>query len=305
MTGRLLVVKAGFAKVQDAGRTGYAHYGVPRAGAADQFAYRAALALTGHTRLAPVIEVTALDFVCRASIDLTVAVTGAPAEPTVDGRPVPMWRPLTLPAGCELAIRNIRSGLHTYVACGGWLHVPRPLGSAAWDGIMGWGTRLTAGTELEVERTPRAAPRVSLNAADIPRYGSPWAIRVCSGPDASQLGAVWNQFIRTTYQVHPDSNAIGVRFIGPAIPAAGPKEVLSRGAGIGAVEWLPSGLPLALLRGRGVTAGYPIVAVVATVDLDALAQARPLDVVQWVPVDSAEALRAYRRRYAVLPPLTR
>ncbi|MCL8209192.1 MAG: allophanate hydrolase [Actinomycetia bacterium] len=302
MTVRFVVLKAGVARIQDAGRRGFAHLGVPRAGAADQFAYRAALALAGHTRPAPAIEITATDFACTATHDLFVAVTGAPCTVCIDDDPVPMWAPVHLRAGRTLTIRRIRQGLHVYVGVSGWLDTPRPLGSAAWDEVMGWGMRLQPGSKLALHPSASSSePAVRFPADAVPRYGTPWTVRVCPGPDTGRLGDLWDRFLHATYRVDSRSNAIGKRLLGPRLENRGPSEVLSRGAAVGAVEWLPSGLPLVLLRNRGVTAGYPILGVVASVDLDAVSQARPMDALLWQPVTVSDARHAYRDRWARLP----
>jgi allophanate hydrolase subunit 2 len=54
-------------------------------------------------------------------------------------------------------------------------------------------------------------------------------------------------------------------------------EILSRGVPIGAVEVAPSGELIILLRGRLVTAGYPVVAVLTKRSIDKVSQARAGD----------------------------
>jgi allophanate hydrolase subunit 2 len=79
------------------------------------------------------------------------------------------------------------------------------------------------------------------------------------------------------YEVSPQSNDVGLRLLGPQPEQNSVEEILSRGVPVGAVEVPPGGGIIILLRGRLVTAGYPVIAVVTTESLDRLGQARPGD----------------------------
>jgi allophanate hydrolase subunit 2 len=94
--------------------------------------------------------------------------------------------------------------------------------------------------------------------------------------------------------VSPRSNHIGLR-LGGALPERQlTSEVLSRGVPVGAIE-VPSREELLVLhRGRGVTAGYPVLAVVTSRSLDALAQARPGHTITFRKTTVAEATAAHR-----------
>ena len=72
--------------VQDAGRVGWAHLGVPRAGALDGPAADHANRLVGNDVAAAVLETTLGGVTLTAEGTLTVAVTGAPV-PGVGRRP--------------------------------------------------------------------------------------------------------------------------------------------------------------------------------------------------------------------------
>ena len=84
----LTVVRPGaLTTMQDPGRTGLAHLGVPRAGALDAAAARLANRLVGNPPGAALLETTADGVALRASTALTVAVTGAPAPVRAGPRP--------------------------------------------------------------------------------------------------------------------------------------------------------------------------------------------------------------------------
>ncbi|MGB4777238.1 biotin-dependent carboxyltransferase family protein [Microbacterium sp.] len=305
--GTLRVLFAGAAAVTDLGRPRGPRFGVPVGGALDQGSARVANVLVGNPPDAPLLEITAmnLEFVCDA--DILIAVAGAPMTLTVDGVARPLAEPVSVPAGSVVALRDMTAGLRTYVAAHGSFDVPMLLGSCAPDTVLGFGRRLQNGDELRVRRTPPivnpwfAAPLYRLHAPGS-AIASP-VIDVTDGPDAADFGATAARLFRGPYVVGPASNHIGLRLNGVVPERQTSGEVLSRGVPVGAVEVPPGDELLILHRGRGVTAGYPVMAVVTSTSLDALAQARPGDTVRFRRVSITHAVedaRAAHRRIAAL-----
>ena len=75
--------------MQDLGRAGLGHLGVPRSGAADAASLRAANALVGNDDGAACLEATLGRLVLRLNCAATVALTGAPAPIRLTGQPAP------------------------------------------------------------------------------------------------------------------------------------------------------------------------------------------------------------------------
>ena len=65
-----------------------------------------------------------------------MAVTGAPAPVTVDGQPVAMAEPVTVPAGAVLDVGTARTGLRSYVAVDGGIALEPVLGSCSTDVLV-------------------------------------------------------------------------------------------------------------------------------------------------------------------------
>ncbi|CAM5274049.1 hypothetical protein SVIOM342S_02463 [Streptomyces violaceorubidus] len=128
MTDRALaVVRAGaLTTVQDRGRPGHAHLGVPHSGALDAPAAALVNRLVGNPPGAAVLETTLTGCALRARCALTVAVGGAPCPVTVDGRPVSWGAPVAVPPGALLDAGAADRGVRSYVAVrGGVLVEPR------------------------------------------------------------------------------------------------------------------------------------------------------------------------------------
>ncbi len=270
------VVRAGpLTTVQDAGRVGLAHLGVPRAGPLDRPAARLANRLVSNAEDAAVLETTLGGVAVRAGTSLTVAVTGAPSPVTVDGRPVPFGVAVAVGAGEVLDVGPAVSGMRSYLTVAGGLAVPSVLGSRSRDTLSGLGPApLADGDVLEVGPATGPTPAVSYTVP--PVTTSPVVLRVSAGSGADRFGdgglAV---LLGSTYEVSAVSNRVGARLAGPPVAQLSDAELESEGMVLGAVQVPPDGQPVVLLADHPTTGGYPVIAVVDPDGLAALAQARP------------------------------
>ncbi|WP_235854148.1 hypothetical protein [Nonomuraea aridisoli] len=148
------VVRAGaLTTVQDLGRHGLAHLGVPRSGALDEPAHRLANRLVGNLESAATLETTLTGTAVRLHAAATVAVTGAPAPVRIDGRPAAWGAPVHVPAGAVLDVGTATHGLRSYVAFSGGIEVSPVLGSRSTDLLSGLGpSPLSNGDRLPLGR---------------------------------------------------------------------------------------------------------------------------------------------------------
>ena len=283
----LTVVATGpLATVQDRGRTGYAGIGVPRSGAADGAAADLANRLVGNLDAAAVLEATAGGLRLRAERALLVAVTGAPAPVTVDGRAAPFGAPIPLGPGAELGLGTPPVGLRTYLAVRGGIDVPPVLGSRSTDTLSGLGpAALAAGDRLLVGDLRGEEPFVDVAPLRAP--SSAPVLRVLPGPRRDWLdAAAWTDLTTRRWTVTANSNRVGLRLDGPRLTRARDGELPSEGLVPGAVQVPPDGAPVLFLADHPVTGGYPVLAVVTTADLPAAAQLRPGDTLTFRPLSS-------------------
>jgi len=301
-----LEVNHGLAAVTDLGRPGLAHDGIPANGAADQFSAAAANILVGNREDAPLIEITASACSFTPSCPALIAVTGAPATLTGGAHLHPRWEPVCVPAGGPVTVSDIHHGMRCYVAVRGTLSAPRMLGSCAPDPLLGFGTWLRAGSRVGLDSSYAPFDHPAFHhplfrlAAPVPRFGTTWTVDVTDGPDAADFADLERTLFASPYQVGTASNHVGLRLLGPAPSRLSSGELLSRGVPVGAVEVTPSAQLIVLLRGRPVTAGYPVIAVATRVAQQALGQAAPGHHLVFRRSSRAAAVAGFRaRRHAL------
>jgi biotin-dependent carboxylase-like uncharacterized protein len=257
---------------------------VPVSGAADLRSYRFANQLCGNAPGEAALEMTLLGARLRAQVDLTVAVTGAPAPVTIDGKQASMDESLFLPRGSLVEVGSLQSGCRTYLAVAGGIKVPRVMRSRStylrgrFGGYQGRllkpGDLLPVGPAPEhsfiLEQTvalPRQTPDL-LAALKAPEV----VLRVTPGPEAEP--SVLEALCSDSYTVSPESDRMGLRFAGRAI-ADGNGDILSSPVVPGTIQVPSDGRPLLLFCDAQTTGGYRRVATVTAEDLPLAGQLRP------------------------------
>ncbi|MDX6739903.1 biotin-dependent carboxyltransferase family protein [Actinocorallia sp. A-T 12471] len=267
--------------VQDLGRAGLAHLGVPKAGAADTESLALANRLVGNPEDAAGLELTFGGARLRFVRPAWVAVTGAPVDWAVDGRGQGCLGPCFVPGGAVVRFGTPERGLRSYLAVRGGIAVPEVLGSRSTDLLSGLGpVPLAEGMTLPVGRIVGAfagvdvAPRPALPAAPV--------LAVVPGPRADWFTAdALRTLFDARYEVTDRSNRVGVRLDGPPLERARAGELPSEGMVTGALQVPPDGKPILFLADHPTTGGYPVIAVVAEADLGQAAQLRPGDGVRF------------------------
>jgi biotin-dependent carboxylase-like uncharacterized protein len=260
---------------QDDGRAGLAHLGVPRSGSLDRAAHHLANRLVGNLEGAPVLETTIDGVGLRAQADADIAVTGALADVSVDGRPVGWSVPVRVRSGQRLEIGRAQAGVRNYVAAAGGIAIEPVLGSTSRDLLSGLGPApLATGDRIELGEP--AGPVPAIDMSPYPHPVDAIELVLHPGPRADWLSDAGHRTLATgTWTVAPASNRIALRLDGPPVQRARREELPSEGIVLGAVQSLPEGGLVVFLADHPTTGGYPVVAVVDPGCVDVCAQARP------------------------------
>ncbi len=181
------VLKPGLAtSVQDAGREGHYHLGIPPSGALDQYALRAANLLVGNAPTAAVLECALLGPQLEFQRDALVAVCGARMTPRLEGTEMPLDTSFRVRAGQVLGFDFIRAGARGYLAIDGGIAVPEVLGSRSTYGLGAigglQGRRLAEGDLLPLgPASPSAVEGLALPRSLQVEVGGEVSLRVVPG----------------------------------------------------------------------------------------------------------------------------
>ncbi|HAE49113.1 MAG TPA: allophanate hydrolase, partial [Tistrella mobilis] len=205
--------------VQDLGRPGYFHLGIPVSGAMDTLSLIAANLLVGNPANAAGLEAVFLGPQLEFQRDATVAVTGADLPPKLDGEPKPGWTAFKVKAGQVLSFDYLQAGARAYVAVSGGIDVPEALGSRstyALGALGGFqGRALAAGDLLPLGEGPGAdeGRSVAPSLRRLPR--TPAEIRVLPGLYWRLITEeAGRNFFEDDWKVAPEADRIGYRFRG-------------------------------------------------------------------------------------------
>jgi biotin-dependent carboxylase-like uncharacterized protein len=255
-----VVAVAGLATVQDGGRAGRMHEGVPPGGAlVPELLACANAGVENATTDAGLEVIGALTLVARAEL--------CAATERGDAR--------RLAAGESWTIAS-RGGRVAYGAVRGGVDVPPVLGgrgtllAAGFGGLDG--RALRKGDVVRVGHgasTPAPASPPTLLPADA-------AVRLVAGPDGDRFDeSALECLLATTFHVSPRSDRMGVRLLGPTLRRVGGDAGASAPMVRGAIQVPGSGEPIVLGPDHPTTGGYPVIATVVRADLGGL-MARPV-----------------------------
>lgn len=297
--------------VQDLGRPGWQHAGVPVGGAMDLQAHRIANLLVGNDAQKAALECALGAFALQFAAAALVALTGRDITASIDGTPVVAWRPFLVERGALLAVHG---GCRTTIAIAGGIDVPVVLGARGTSlraGFGGWqGRALRRDDVLPVGVPSPLSDRIVAHLIAerctfarwgagpglVPAYSAAPRVRIIAGPELTQLDdASRALLLNDSFRIAPDSDRMGYRLSGPALSLTHSSEMLSSGVTSGTIQLPPGGAPIVLMADRQTTGGYPRLGDVISVDLPLLAQLRAGDRLQFTLTSLDDAQLRWRQ----------
>lgn len=276
------VIKPGLqSSVQDLGRYGYRHAGVPSSGVFDRDAHLLGNLLLGNDFNDASIEMTLDGGSFEVQGECWICLSGASmphAQLLTDERAVPiphLW-PMRVEDRSRVLIGPIEDGMRGYMCISGGVSTERVLGSRSSlvsNPNAGLGQALRVGDTLPIGRfTGSIQEGLEIHA----RRASDAPIRIVKSHHTSQFSDVQiQQLVDGVFCVSTRSNRAGVRLDGHAIQGTLPELCQSVGTLPGYIQIPPDGNPIILGVDGPVTGGYPVIGCVIDEDLGRVAQLRP------------------------------
>ena len=296
--------------IQDRGRPGFGHLGVPPSGACDPWGYAAANVLADAAAGSPAIELTLGGAELLAEETCAISLGGADlGAERDDGTPLEPGATYRLPAGARIRFTGRPrmngsasfAGARAYLALAGGIVADRVLGSASTLAIAGLGG-------LEGRALGTGDVLVPVRPGDLSAVGRRWPVDgaphpatrgdpvgFVPGPDLRHLPpAIEDRLAGAAWTVSPSSDRAGLRLEGE--PLAPGREILSHPVVPGSIQLPADGRPIIVFVDGPTIGGYPVIGVVARLDHARLSQLLPGDPLTFAPMNRTAARAAWHEQ---------
>ncbi len=252
--------------LQDIGRPGYRHQGIPSGGAADTLNFALANWSVGNPWNSPAIECTMGGLHVKFKSNTVICICGAEMWAQINGKPLQMYKATPVKNGDILTLSYARDGCRAYLAIAGGLEGQAFLGSVATylpaklGGING--CALKSGDRLTLATRPISAPR-TIPKGYIPRLSRHIILRVMAGPEFKTLTAEsQRQLFVGLFEATAATDRMGTRLQSAtekpiSIVPARPISMVSGPLLPGTLQTPPDGHPILALIDGHCTGGYP------------------------------------------------
>lgn len=301
------------------GRQGYWKVGLPPSGPMDSLSSRIANKLVGNKKEAAVIEITVMGPTLCFHSDEVIALTGAVFGATLNGSPVPWWKPFFVHSGDELNVGAVTGrGFRCYLAVRGGIEAPKYLGSRSAfvsggiGGINGKaiskGDRLETASDTETKKIPDCGLKCEV------QFPEQWVIGAIPGPHSCPdyiLKEYQNTFFGSEFKVNSNSNRMGIRLDGPkplfarkdgGAGGSHPSNIVDSPYPMGAIT-LSGDTPIILCADGPSFGGFITFATVPRGEMWKLGQLKLGETVRFEKLSMEEAVRREQRQERILESL--
>ncbi|MGO2299162.1 biotin-dependent carboxyltransferase family protein [Paucilactobacillus nenjiangensis] len=295
------IVKAGvLTTVQDAGRLNFQANGFSVSGTMDQQAANLANLLVGNLANQAVLEYSIVGPTLVFTKAIIFAITGAISTSYLNGNEIENNKAYIASKNDRLEIGPMLSGRYGYLAVSGGIQVPPVMQSRSTSlkyHLGGFnGRALVEGDFVNVIEPFIRVPALEDRAIPVESFDQDVTIRVTAGPQSQYFNQdELDQFTSQTFWVSNDTDRMGMRLTGNTIETSGVPEMLSEATVMGQIQVPKNGDPIVLLADRQTSGGYPVIAVVASVDLSKLVQLNPNQSVHFKMISLTESQQLNRQ----------
>lgn len=304
--------------IQDCGRYGYQKHGVIVSGAMDIYSMRLANIVVGNDENEGVLEITLIGPSLKITKGNLISITGANLSPTINGKKVPMGRPIYLNEDSILKFGKCVSGCRCYLSVSGGFDIPIFMESKSTylRGMIGGkdGRALKKNDILETGDKGELSISIISKLKELNKKESfvaaKWYVKnsIINNFDAAVIRVFKDrqfknikeesihEFFNSYFSIDTKSDRMGYRLNGPKIKFKENIEMISEEVSFGTIQIPPDGNPIILLADRATAGGYPKIAHVASFDIQKLVQLKPSNKVKFKKISLKEAEYLYLKR---------
>lgn len=300
--------------VQDMGRFGQYHLGVPPSGAADKYSFMIGNLLVGNPVDYAALEMTLIGGTFQFKRKQIIALTGAPMEAFLNHQPLTFWETHYVNEGDILTIKSCINGVKSYLCIAGGINLPEIMGSKSTyelSQIGGFqGRKLSTGDQIYInEALPGALNQIgkSIPESFIPSFNPFQELRVTMGLSGYLISDEGlKTFLNSEWTVSHESNRVAYRYTGAKVSLKEQPHSLATSRNISNVVdfaypigsiMLPNEEELIVLHNDATTGGgFVTIGTVISQDLDLIAQSRPLSKSRFITVTIDQAIQARQKR---------
>jgi len=287
--------------------------GINVGGPMDLFAMKVANMLVANATDSPVLEMHFPAAQILFEQNALISITGGEFGATLNGEPVPSWKPLVVKRKSVLIFARRERGARCYLAVHGGFCVQKWLNSASTNlraKAGGWhGRKLEKGDEVSFGETHFYYPLLlrEKSVAELPWsvdyksvYDLPHEVACIPGKEYHLLTEESRQkLLQSNFMIHPSSDRMGYNLRGPEINVKENFQLVSSAVSFGTIQLLPNNQLIVLMADHQTTGGYPVIANVINADISSLAQKQPGTSLKFsiVSVEEAEQLYITQQQY--------
>jgi biotin-dependent carboxylase-like uncharacterized protein len=267
-----------YTSIQDLGRFGFRHLGVPVSGVTDQRAAKRSNALLENDPNDAVLEITMNGPGLEFTEPTYIVLCGAPLEAFLDGDPLEMNQVYQVGAGAVFTSGHVQEGLRTYLSVKGGFQSDIKLGSRSQFYPITSSNTLKKGMQIPYnpigDFTPKLLKIIPEElSADIDIHVSP-------GPEYELFDVDYlNHLFAKSFQISKNHNRMACQ-LEPSLPPH-PIRIITSATLPGTVQITPSGRLIILLSDGQTTGGYPRILQLDANSQDRLGQKQFGDVIRF------------------------
>lgn len=264
--------------IQDAGRAGHRHEGIPRSGAADKLSFALANYMVGNPWDSPALECVLGGQHFRFHTDMIIAIAGAEMWAQVNGQNVKNFSAFKVKSGDILTFSFARIGCRAYLAIPGGFsgdafldsvstYLPASLGGYQGRSLQSNDRLKTSEVSAQTRNVPQSY---------IPRLSNHFVLRALEGPEFYDLCLPSQRHLYVDpYRATQHTNRMGARLKGNRVVPQETKHMISSPLLPGTLQCPPDGQPILAMTDGHCTGGYLRALQVIRADLWQLGQVRP------------------------------